>query len=214
MLMLGVGAAAVAPEDASAEAWARPVGPRDFLEKEKKTLLKAIKEAEFDHQMGKLSQRDADEMIRGYRIRAIEVIKEIDRLGSGAADSVREQILREVRARIQLDAKPGKAGRKAPDGTAATAADDARPAAGKPGKEPGGKPAGAASEGGAGHGEPAGGAAQAAQPVEAGAGQGAAGHELRPRSNVPRDEDLDAMGERLKARKEELTSKLAPVRAN
>jgi len=28
------------------------------------------------------------------------------------------------------------------------------------------------------------------------------------------DEDLDAMGERLKARKEELTSKLAPVRAN
>jgi len=179
-------------DDGVDSTWAKPAGALGELEREKRTLLKAIKEAEFDHQMGKLSQRDADEMIRGYRIRAIEVIKEIDRLGSGAADSVREQILREVRARIQLDAKPGKAGRKAPDGKAAKTADDARPATGKPGAEPSGKPA---SEGGAGHGEPVG-AAHAAQPVEAGAGQGSAGaapgHEIRSRSNVPRDEDLDA----------------------
>src|SRR6266404_3142487 len=43
-----IGAMAVAPEQAGEEAWLRPVGPRDALEKEKKTLLKAIKEAEFD----------------------------------------------------------------------------------------------------------------------------------------------------------------------
>ena len=43
--------------------WGRPIGARGELEKEKRTLLKAIKEAEFDLAMGKLSKADADEMI-------------------------------------------------------------------------------------------------------------------------------------------------------
>jgi hypothetical protein len=47
-------------------------------------------------------------MVRTYRARAIEVIKEIDRLGLGAADSPREQIMREVRARIELDLRSNK----------------------------------------------------------------------------------------------------------
>ena len=103
------GAAAVdSSEDGVDSTWAKPVGALGELEREKRTLLKAIKEAEFDHQMGKLSQRDADEMIRGYRARAIEVIKEIDRLGLGTAGSVREQILREVRARVHLEGKAPK----------------------------------------------------------------------------------------------------------
>ncbi|HEX7838809.1 MAG TPA: hypothetical protein VF469_15135, partial [Kofleriaceae bacterium] len=108
------GTAAVdSSEDMADSTWAKPTGALGELEREKRTLLKAIKEAEFDHQMGKLSQRDADEMIHGYRARAIEVIKRIDQLGLGAASSVREQILREVRARIQLDGKsPRKAGAK------------------------------------------------------------------------------------------------------
>src|ERR1051325_4360895 len=100
----------LAAEDEPDSTWARSGGALGELEREKRTLLKAIKEAEFDHQMGKLSQRDADEMIRGYRARAIEVIKEIDQLGLGSAGTVREQILREVRARVQLD---GKSPRKA-----------------------------------------------------------------------------------------------------
>jgi hypothetical protein len=105
------GAAAVdSSEEGADSTWAKPAGALGELEREKRTLLKAIKEAEFDHQMGKLSQRDADEMIRGYRARAIEVIKEIDQLGLGSAGTVREQILREVRARVQLD---GKSPRKA-----------------------------------------------------------------------------------------------------
>ena len=103
------GAAAVATGDEEADStWARQTGALGELEREKRTLLKAIKEAEFDHQMGKLSKHDVDEMIRVYRARAIEVIKEIDHLGAGAAATPREQIMREVRARIELDAKAHK----------------------------------------------------------------------------------------------------------
>jgi len=81
-----------------------PQGERLELEREKRTLLKAIKEAEFDHQMGKLSKRDVDEMIGIYRARAIEVIKLLD----GVGGTVRDQIQREVRARIELEAKAKK----------------------------------------------------------------------------------------------------------
>jgi hypothetical protein len=102
------GAAAVDPGEDTDSTWAKPAGALGELEREKRTLLKAIKEAEFDHQMGKLSQRDADDMIRGYRARAIEVIKEMDQLGQGGAGTVRDQILREVRARVELDAKARK----------------------------------------------------------------------------------------------------------
>jgi hypothetical protein len=100
------GASAVATAEGDGDStWAKPTGARGELEREKRTLLKAIKEAEFDLQMGKLSQRDADDMIRTYRARAVEVLKEIDRLDSGTAGSAREQILREVRARLEIDAR-------------------------------------------------------------------------------------------------------------
>jgi hypothetical protein len=106
----GVAAVAANDEDDGDAAWGRPTGERDELDKEKRTLLKAIKEAEFDHAMGKLSQRDADEMIATYRARAIEVIKELERLDAGEAGTVRERIEREVKARLELDAKAdGKA---------------------------------------------------------------------------------------------------------
>ena len=97
-----VGAAAVSPADEGEHAWTRPLGARGELEKEKKTLLKAIKEAEFDQAMGKLSKTDADEMIQTYKARAIEVIKELERLEAGDAAGTREQIEREVHARIAL----------------------------------------------------------------------------------------------------------------
>jgi hypothetical protein len=103
-----VGAAAVAPEDAGEEAWARPLGHKGELEKEKKTLLKAIKEAEFDHAMGKLSKSDVDQLIREYRARAIEVIKELDRLAEGEAGSARDRIKREVAARVSLEKDSSK----------------------------------------------------------------------------------------------------------
>ncbi len=106
------GAQAVAEEDETDSTWGRPLGAKGELEREKKTLLKAIKEAEFDREMGKLSKIDADEMIGLYRARAIEVIKEIDKLGS-TAGTVREQIEREVKARLEIEARTKKPVEKA-----------------------------------------------------------------------------------------------------
>lgn len=103
-----VGAAAVAPEHAGEEAWSRPIGERAELEKEKKTLLKAIKEAEFDQAMGKLSKADAEDLIRMYRSRAIELIKELDRLDAGLAGTPRERIEREVAARVAIEVEKEK----------------------------------------------------------------------------------------------------------
>jgi hypothetical protein len=108
-----VGAAAVEPIDDSPEQWARPIGPRAELDKEKKTLLKAIKEAEFDQAMGKLSKADAEDLIKTYRARAIEIIKQLDALDSGHAAGPRDQIQREVQARLALDDRPKKG--KKPD---------------------------------------------------------------------------------------------------
>ena len=97
------GAQVVADGEDDDSTWGRPLGARGELEREKKTLLKAIKEAEFDREMGKLSKVDADEMIGLYRARAIEVIKELDRLGATTVGTVREQIEREVKARLELE---------------------------------------------------------------------------------------------------------------
>lgn len=103
-----VGAAAVAPEDGTVEAWSRPLGERAELEKEKKTLLKAIKEAEFDHAMGKLSKVDYDGLIAMYRGRAIEVIKVIEYLDTGGANDTRTKIEREIAARLKVEEAAGK----------------------------------------------------------------------------------------------------------
>jgi hypothetical protein len=108
------GAAAAGPASDD-EGWGRPMGARGELEKEKRTLLKGIKEAEFDAAMGKLSKADADSLVRDYRARAIDVIKELDSLSADSAMSIRDQIALEVRARIALDAsdKPSNRAKKA-----------------------------------------------------------------------------------------------------
>ncbi|MGN6107504.1 MAG: hypothetical protein ACTHU0_20510 [Kofleriaceae bacterium] len=122
------GAAAVSEvEEDDAEAWGRPEGARAELQREKRALLKAIKEAEFDRDMGKLSERDASQMIATYRARAIEVIKEIDRLDGAGGASVQDEIEREVRARLAMPERKGgkakpaeaKAGGKGKDAKAA-----------------------------------------------------------------------------------------------
>jgi hypothetical protein len=170
------GAAAVdGAEDDDDSTWAKPAGARGEMEREKRTLLKAIKEAEFDRDMGKLSRRDADDMIRGYRVRAIEVIKEIDQLGLGAAGTVREQILREVRARVQLDARAAK-----------------KPEA-RPGKaRPEGKPAGKAAAKAEAKTDAGPGAGGGAEPVATPTADAAGADSQTPSRSVPRDEDLDA----------------------
>lgn len=48
------------------------------LRDEKRRLLRAIKELEFDHGMGKLSQPDFDAVMKTYRLRAIEVMRALE----------------------------------------------------------------------------------------------------------------------------------------
>jgi hypothetical protein len=112
------GTTAAGGVDDEAGSWGRPLGKRDELEREKRTLVKAIKEAEFDFAMGKLSEIDSSEMIAGYRARAIAVIKELDKLDgnqpSERGDSIRAQIEREVKARLAIEqqAASGKAAKR------------------------------------------------------------------------------------------------------
>jgi len=113
----------VGDEDPGDAAWWRPSGKLDELQREKRSLLKAIKEIEFDREMGKTSEEDARTIVRVYRARAIEVIKAIDAVQGGEAGSLRDEIEREVRARTQLSAgKKGKAKAKAAKAKARAAA--------------------------------------------------------------------------------------------
>lgn len=62
---------------------ARSLGrTRAELRDEKRRLLRAIKELEFDHGMGKLSRADFDAVSATYKARAIEVMRALD----GASD--------------------------------------------------------------------------------------------------------------------------------
>lgn len=76
------------------------------LEREKKALLKAIKEVEFDRELGKMSDADADEIVRVYRARAIEILKLLDggapAVAAEAGEPLDQVIEREVRARLAL----------------------------------------------------------------------------------------------------------------
>lgn len=99
------------------EGWFSVRGRRDELEREKRSLLKAIKEIEFDLETGKLSKDDAAALTVSYRARAIEVIKAIEAVDAEASAkprevSVREQILADARARSAVDKKAKKKSRK------------------------------------------------------------------------------------------------------
>jgi hypothetical protein len=121
LVRIGTTASEHEPDDA---AWWKPTGKREELEREKRSLLKAIKEIEFDREMGKMSDTDAAEILRVYRGHAIEVIKALDHVDSGGPRSVREEIEREVKARLAVSAsKPAKGQAK----NKAKAADVAEP---------------------------------------------------------------------------------------
>ncbi len=80
-------------------------GRREDLLLEKRHLLKAIKELEFDHEMGKMSDADATEITRLYRSRAIEVIKALEGKQPESAqapdkEAVRQEIEHEIERRL------------------------------------------------------------------------------------------------------------------
>jgi hypothetical protein len=70
---------------------------RSALEREKTLVLRSIKELEFDRAMGKVSEKDFDEMAGRLRSRAMTLMKQLDAGGSG----YREVIERELSARLQ-----------------------------------------------------------------------------------------------------------------
>jgi hypothetical protein len=69
---------------------------RATLERDKALVLRSIKELEFDRAMGKLSDRDFEEMGARLRARAISLIKQLDDESVG----YRELIERELKARV------------------------------------------------------------------------------------------------------------------
>ena len=77
-------------------------GRRGDLQREKKALLRSIKDVEFDRDMGKMGGEDAGQIIRVYRARAIEIIKELDAGVNEDIDdgSIDELIERELAARL------------------------------------------------------------------------------------------------------------------
>jgi hypothetical protein len=89
---------------------------RAALEREKTLVLRSIKELEFDRAMGKVSEKDFDEMAGRLRTRAMMLIKQLDAGGAG----YREVIERELSARLQRgqparpDSQPAEVVEKAP----------------------------------------------------------------------------------------------------
>jgi hypothetical protein len=71
------------------------VAGRDALEREKLLTLRAIKDLEFDRAMGKLSEKDFDEMSARLRQRALTLMQALD---AGAA--YEPQIQREIESRL------------------------------------------------------------------------------------------------------------------
>jgi hypothetical protein len=69
---------------------------RAALEREKALTLRSIKELEFDSAMGKISQRDFDEMAGRLRARAVSLMKQLDVGDAG----YRTAIERELDARL------------------------------------------------------------------------------------------------------------------
>ena len=70
---------------------------RAALEREKMLVLRSIKELEFDRAMGKLSQKDFDEMAGRLRARALTLMQQLDLDASG----YRSTIEKEVNDRLQ-----------------------------------------------------------------------------------------------------------------
>ena len=69
---------------------------RVVLEREKMLVLRSIKDLEFDRAMGKLSEKDFDEMSARLRARAMSLMRQLD-----AGAGYRELIERELGARVK-----------------------------------------------------------------------------------------------------------------
>lgn len=78
---------------------------RKELEREKASLLKALKELEFDHEMGKVSDDDFREIGGQYRARAMRVMRQLDEAGA----DYRTLVERELKSRLNAPALNARA---------------------------------------------------------------------------------------------------------
>ena len=76
------------------------------LEREKASLLKALKELEFDHEMGKVSDIDFREIGGGYRGRAMRVLRQLDEQGADYKSLVERELKARLGAKAESDAGP------------------------------------------------------------------------------------------------------------
>jgi len=97
------------------------------LRDEKRRLLRAIKELEFDFGMGKLSKGDHDAVIATYRLRAIEVMRALE--GGSSLHPELARLLAEREAAARAAAAPAPAAASTPAATPAAAPVTVEPAA-------------------------------------------------------------------------------------
>ena len=95
---------------------------RKELEREKQSLLKALKELDFDHEMGKVSKKDFDDIGSIYRARAIRVLRRLDDAGG----DYERMIAADVAKRLKV-ATPASATASVPESVAAAIAGDGCP---------------------------------------------------------------------------------------
>lgn len=85
---------------------------RAELEREKKLLLKAIKEAEFDRDLHKLEASEAETIIHGYRTRAIEILRALEptqgKVGKDYGSLIEAEIKKRLAAEKHVCAACGK----------------------------------------------------------------------------------------------------------
>ncbi|MGZ3441147.1 MAG: zinc ribbon domain-containing protein [Polyangia bacterium] len=65
---------------------------RKELERETQSLLKALKELDFDHQMGKVSDKDFADIGATYRARAIRVMRQLDDAGRDYEKMIADEV--------------------------------------------------------------------------------------------------------------------------
>lgn len=85
------------------EGVAANVGQRELRE-ERRRVLRAINELQFDYEMGKLSDDDYQEVRAGYEMRAVEVMRELDK-----ESTLHPQLLEELGRRGLLEEGDAKA---------------------------------------------------------------------------------------------------------
>lgn len=79
------------------------------LQERKNELLGALKEIEFEYQMGKLSEQDYNDLKNDYQTNALKVLRELDKKNNGKSEI--DNIENEIR-KYRLKKKSGSASAK------------------------------------------------------------------------------------------------------